>query len=305
MPKKRELLTLLDMDNQCHASYHAYKRLSWKGESVSIIYGLPSIIKGYIWRDKPDRVMGVWDGARSQHRIQVLPNYKGHRNKTKQYKLFDREAYEKQKLIARKMLYYLGIPQVLNPAVEGDDMLYRMVRWGKKNFDQVMIVSGDKDFHQLIDDQVSVWVPSKQNLITTVNCKKYYNYDPSEAVDYLTLVGDDSDDIPGYPGIGPKKARELLDKYGTLEDFLDSEDKHSIIDRTTLLGLKYKNQYLIDLPYFYSKHKSEIKIKFYKGESSPAIQKKEFQRICGKYGLRKFMGSTFLEEFIELRLKQD
>jgi DNA polymerase I len=301
--KLKESVIIIDMNNRCHAAYHAHKRLSFKGESVSIIYGLPSMIKGLIWRERPDMVISVWDGDRSKHRIKALPGYKAHRNKNP--RLFDREDFERQKAIVMKMFYYLGIPQVRNKAVEGDDMIYKMVRWAKKRFKQITIVSGDKDFNQLIDKKVSIWNDAKQNMIIEKNCFDYFGYHPHETVDYITLVGDDSDDIPGYRGIGPKKAREVLDTYGTLEDFLDSKDKHPIINRGTLLEIKNRNQYLIDLPYFYSKHKDEIKVKFYKGESNPSLNKEAFKRICGKFGLRKFLGNQFLEEFVELKLSQD
>lgn len=299
--KLKDSVILIDMNNRCHAAYHAYKRLSWKGKSVATIYGLPSMIKGLIWRERPELVVGIWDGDRSKHRMKALPDYKTHRNKNP--KLFDREDFERQRILVMKSLLYLGIPQVKNQVVEGDDMLYRMVLWAKQRFKQVTIVSGDKDFNQLINKQVSVWNDSKQDMIHTTNCKKYFGYEPHETVDYLSLVGDTSDDIPGYPQMGPTRTREFLDKYGSLEDFLDSGDKHPIMKRSTLLEVKNRNQYLIDLKFFYSKHKDEIKIRYYKGEENPKVNKAKFKKLCSRFGLVKFMGDSFLKEFIDLNQK--
>jgi len=91
----------------------------------------------------------------------------------------------------------------------------------KKPTEKVIIISSDKDFNQLIGKDVKINNPRKDEMIHHGNCKELFGYSPEETVDYLSMVGDTSDDIKGIPGIGPVKARKILDEYGTLDKFLE------------------------------------------------------------------------------------
>lgn len=293
-------LILVDGNNYAHRAYHAYKKLWHKDFNVAVIYGMPSMINSMLFKHRPTKLIIVWDGEKSKHRLRALPSYKGHRRVVNK-SLMDYDQFQLQKAIVRKMFYYLGIPQVLNPEAEGDDMIYKFCKMGKKKFGIVRIASGDKDFNQLISERVEVINDNKKNIIHLENCKEIFGYHPSQCVDYISLVGDDSDDIPGYPGMGDKRTRELLEKYGSIEDFLESGDSFSIIDRNKLLEIKKRNEFLINLPVFYRKHKSELKTVFFKDESDPEINPKLFLKVCKKYRMNKLMGSSFQREFKKLK----
>ena len=295
MPTNKPII-IVDGNNRAHAAYHAYKRLTYKGKSVSLMYGLPSMIKGLMREYDPQDLFVVWDGKRSKHRYKLCPEYKGERNKARG--LFDREDFEEQKATVMRMLKYLGIKQVLNPIAEADDVIASLVfKLRKADHDNIIIVSGDKDFHQLISRFVTVYSESRKKLIHHRNIKEEFGYYPPQTIDYLTLVGDDSDNIAGYPGIGEKRATDLLEKYGSLVNFIDSGDKHSIIDRKKLLELMKRNSVLMDLRLYHKMYKKETRVMYYKDISDPAIDRIRFLKVSAKYGMNKFMSSGFLDQF--------
>lgn len=300
---KNETLILVDGNNRAHAAYHAHKTLWFNKQQVGMIYGLPGMVSSIIWQEKPSELIVVWDGLKSEHRLKIHPGYKAHRL-VKNKGLIDYPNFLMQKKVVKKMLYYLGIPQVINPIAEADDMIYKLTKIGKRRFGKVVIFSGDHDFNQLIDEKVWIFNSNRKKMILPSNCKELFGYEPHEAVDYNIVVGDKSDDIDGYPGIGPVKARDLLDKYKSLEDFLDSGDKHSIIKRVPLLELKKRNQDLMDLRLFYSKHKDELKTVFYKGESEPSLQKDKFIALCDKFNMKKIRAKNFIEDFVDFKLSK-
>lgn len=297
-------LVLVDSDNRMWASFFAYKRLKYKGESVASIYGFPSMMKGLLKKFNPDELILVWDGQKSKHRLKLIPDYKGGR-KTKE--LIDFDNFLHQKEVVRKLMNNLGVKQVINPIAEADDMIYKLTKLAPKmGFDEVIIVSSDKDFNQLINPawpEVQVYVEKikLKTLINAKNCKDIYGYEYYQTVDYLTLDGDTSDNIPGYPGIGPVKASELLEQYGTLVNFIQSNDNHSIIDKERLLEIIKINRVMIDLPYFYSIHKKDLKTVFYKDDKNPKINREKFLKLSAKYNMQKLMSSSFINQFKHLQ----
>jgi len=298
MSQKDKTILLIDGMNKLHASFHAYKRLSWKGESVSIIYGMPSIVSGLIFRFRPNEVMVVWDGKRSAIRESLLPGYKGDRHSDR---MIDWENFELQKKEVRNIFHALGIKQILNKEAEADDMIYKMTQMAlEKGYNRVIIVSSDKDFNQLLtDERVWVWNDSKNDVIHLENCKKYFGYSPAQTVDYLSLLGDKSDHIPGYPGIGKKKGPEFLKAHKSIAKFLKSEATYPGIDRKKLKEIYVRNSMLINLRVFYNANKEYLKTIFYK-ESNPKYDFKAFKLICQKYGLSRFMQEEFTKHFKSL-----
>lgn len=292
---------IVDGMNCFYRAFYAYKKLSFNSESVSVIYGMPAIVSDLIFRLRPDNVFIVWDGERSELRKSLLPDYKGDR---KTDRLIDWENLEFQKKQVRKLFYALGIKQILNPQAEADDMIYKLTRiaLAGTSYSSVRIVSSDKDFNQLlVDDRVMIWNDSKKDYIHARNCMDYFGYTPQQTVDYLSLVGDDSDNIPGYKGIGPKKTADFLERYESIENFLsDKKNQFPGIDRKKLRELIKVNSILINLEVFYEVNKDTLKTIFYK-DSKPTYNYKEFKSLCDKFGLRKFMQTDFTRHFKALQ----
>src|SRR5690606_30476155 len=143
-------------------------------------------------------------------RLKWNPNYKGHRDAKRDPD--DRKKFEKEIKRLRKLLYRMGIPQCVHPDCEGDDMIYKVVK-KEVVFAPVIIVSGDKDFIQLVNHDISVLNPRDKFKTGTFafSCRPE-GVELPQYLDWLILVGDSSDDIKGVPGIGPKRAKDFLMK---------------------------------------------------------------------------------------------
>jgi DNA polymerase-1 len=191
-------IMVFDGMNLAYTAYYAYAKL----RGSQILYGVPEIIRAFLHRYNPQKIMVVWDGARHPRRLELLPGYKSHRKERP-------EGFNDQLKRVRRLLYYMGIPQVLNKEIEGDDMIHLVVERLKKTHEhcKIRIISGDKDFYQLIDDRTWVEATRVDGTITTKELFKAHTSinHPSQHVDYLCFIGDKSDDIPGYLGIGEGK----------------------------------------------------------------------------------------------------
>lgn len=302
---KNKALILVDGQNAAWRAYHAYSRLSYKGKGVGMMYGLPSIIGGLINRFDPYDLIVVWEGKKSPVRMRHNPEYKEHR---KSKSLIDYEDFLEQKRWAMNVLQLLGVSQASNPNMEGDDLLYKIWDISKNNDDysQIIIVSSDKDFNQMIgfDKKLGrstvVFNEQKKELITETNCKRLFGYEARQTIDYLTLVGDSTDNIPGYRGIGEKKAIQLLEKYSSLARFLDSGDKHPIIERKSLLELIKSAQIMINLQYHYENYIKGIdrfRIYWHGNDMRPDPNLKEFKKIVARFNMNRLLGASFLKQF--------
>jgi len=304
VPENDPPVFVFDGMNLAHTAFHAYQKLTFKKKSVSMIYGVPEIIRAFLQRYNPQRVVVVWDGDMHPERLHLLPTYKSHRRKNQDPKA--RSRFIKQIMKVRKILYALGIPQVWNKDIEGDDMMYLVVQRLKKSMDncKIRVVSGDKDMLQMVDDRVWVEAPRIDSAINTVALFKAHtslNF-PKQHIDYLCLVGDDSDDIPGYLGIGPVKAREFLDKWGSIEKFLAKKSNiHRGIKRKRLRRLWKRNRTLIDLEYFCKKQKYTAEdITYYRDKREPLFNEERFITLCKRYGMNKFQMPSFQAPFKKL-----
>ena len=192
---------------------------------------------------------------------------------------------------------------------EGDDFLaylYLTTRSSTNPRYKFVLVSTDKDFTQLLGYDFRILNSHKDLIINERNCKEIYGWSPKEAVDYLCIVGDESDDIKGYKGIGPVKARQLLDKYHSIKEACDdnSEVETSIkgvkIDKKSLKRLYKRNRSLIDLRWFVHKHRTvpvQDYIRYYKNKN---IQIGRFQKMCDTYSFKSFMTNEFISVFKNL-----
>lgn len=292
MAKKKHLL-LIDAENILHQSFHKFANLKSKdGKPSGAIFGFFRSLHYYVTRFNPDDVICTFDNGHSKHRVSLLENYKGHRQNLS----INYESLQAQKAIIQKMLGYLGIRYIFDKKkqfdYEGDDYLALMVLDNPLN--KITIVSSDKDFNQLINNNVRILNPRKDELVTIRNCKEVFGYEPHETVSYLALVGDSSDDIPGYPGIGPKKARAFLDKYGTIENALKMGCP---LDKLTEVW--GRNQQLIDLTYFLEKYPMDRPfIPFHPNRKRLRLEK--FSNMAESYSMKSFLTPLFQQPFKDL-----
>lgn len=293
MSKKHVLL--IDGENILHQSFHKFEKLkSTDGRPSGAIFGFFKSLHMYIDRFNPKEVYITFDNGHSEFRDKLNPNYKGHRKNIS----IDYESLQLQKAEIMKILRYLRINYIFDKNksynYEGDDFLAYLVL-KKFNNDKVTIVSSDKDFNQLISSSVKIFNPRKEQYVREDNCKDLFEYSPDETVDYLSLVGDKSDDIEGYPGMGPKKTRNFLDKYGSIKNYLKDHDDEK------MKAVYEKNRQLIDLKWYINNIPlNSLPIKRYKDKN---LKLEKFKEICITYSLASFMTNNFIKVFQELKSK--
>lgn len=294
--KNKKLILLIDGENILHRSFHKFENLhAPNGKPTGAIFGFFKSLNYLIYRFQSSKVVVVFDNGKSKWRLDLLPEYKGHRKNIQ----IDYESLHKQKRTIMKILKLLNISYVFDKKqefnYEGDDY----IAWIKHVVDDnVLIVSSDKDFCQMICKRVKIYNPNKDVLINEKNCKEIMGYSSLECVDYLALVGDSSDDIPGYTGIGPVKARKFLDTWKSIGNFLNnSSNEFPGINRDTLGTLYSRNKILIDLNHFIKLHP----IKDIPLVTGKSINIEKLNKIFSKYSLASFQSREFLEVFKNLK----
>lgn len=296
MARKRVLL--VDGNNILHQSFHKFEKLkSTDGKPSGAIFGFFKSLHMYIDRFQPDDVYITFDNGHSPLRDKLLQDYKGHRKNIS----YDRESLFKQKVVIMKILRILRIKYLYDKnnssGYEGDDLLAYLYFKVISPEHLVTIVSSDKDFNQLLTtDRVKIFNPRKEEYIRRSNCKEVFGYEPEETVDYLTLVGDSSDDIPGVPGIGPVKARKLLDEYGSISNYI--KVKQDISDK--VLDIFRRNHQLIDLKWFVDNNPLGFYNDILKTYTRGKINYDKFREICIEYSFNSFMTDIFIEPFKKL-----
>lgn len=288
-------LLIIDGNNLLHRALHAYKQLSFGGKSVSAIYGVISLMNDALFKNRPEDVLMVWDGKRSDYRLAINPQYK----KRDKGKLFDYDDFKRQRSAVIKLINLLGVKQIRNLKNEADDLIFKAAKIAieKKGFTMVRILSSDKDFNQMISKNVMILNPSKNDLIHEDNCKGLFGYTPSETVEYLSIVGDDSDNIKGYPGLGPKKTRDLLDEYGSFQNILSTRPGKLKLDYKLLEKVLKDNRKLIDLEYFNRMNNELVPLTFIFPPKEVKFKPKSFKKLCQMYGLKRFQNKGFMGVF--------
>lgn len=288
MNKKKTVL-LIDGENILHQSFHKFEKLkSTDGKPSGAIFGFFKSLHMYLTRFESDEVYISFDNGHSPVRMKLLPNYKEHRKNIS----VDYESLQSQKAIIMKMLGMLRINYIFdknnNTLYEGDDFLaYLAIK--KFQSEKIILISSDKDFNQLLNKNLRIYNPRKDEIIRLENCKDLFGYYAHETVEYLAMVGDISDDISGFPGIGPVKARKILDE-GRIEKFIaQSKNKE-------YLKIWRRNEQLIDLFWFVR----NIPLEKLPLKSKKKFKYDKFKKICVEYSLSSFLTDQFIEPFKEL-----
>lgn len=291
-------LLIIDGENLLHRSFHKFRNLSTSdGAPTGAIFGFFKSLHYLVYRFQSDQVMVTFDNGHSKFRTEVLPTYKSHRKNIS----IDYESLQKQKKVIMRILKYLNIGYIYDKkrthTYEGDDYIAWLVNNHKG---KSIIISSDKDFCQLLSKNIKIFNPSKDALVTEQNCKDVMGYRGEECVDYLSLLGDSSDDIPGYRGLGEVKVRQFLDTWGSISNFLDGLDnKHPGVNRDTMGSVYSTNKMMIDLKYFIKAHPLKELPLVYNKKRSINIDK--LNKIFMRYSLTSFRSKEFLSTFKKLK----
>lgn len=294
---KNKHIIIVDGNNAAYRAYYKHSALkSINGTPTGIIYGFTQIMKGLLTQFNPDDFYVVFDGGRSEERMQILPNYKN-RDKTKGGKRdFDYDDFNYQMGITMQIMKCLGVKVIKRAKTEADDMIWLLIRKLKRKGHRVTLVSSDKDFNQCLSKNVSIWNPGRKLLVTVDNCKQVFGYEASECVDYLILDGDASDKIPGYPGCGPKTALAFIKDWGSIYNYLDTKgSQFRKWERSRLEDLYIDNRQLIDLRVFVRNYLTSKDLVIL--NQGVGINEKELAYICADHSIRTFTKPPFIKAF--------
>ncbi|MDX1535247.1 MAG: DNA polymerase [Candidatus Spechtbacterales bacterium] len=229
---KRPLLIVIDSNSLFHRAYHALPRFKTKkGELVNAVYGFSLVLMKALKEHKPKYIAATFDVAGPTFRSEEYEEYKAGREKAPD------ELYEQIPRI-KEVLAAFNIPVYEKEGFEADDVIATVaekINQNKKNIN-TLIVSGDLDTLQLVNDNTSVYTMKRSVKDTIIYDEEAvvdrYSLEPEQLNDYKGLRGDPSDNIPGVPGVGEKTATTLLKKYPTLEDLYDALEQNKVEEVT-------------------------------------------------------------------------
>ena len=189
------------------------------GLYTNAIYGFVNMIQHIIQTKDMTNIFVAFDKGKKTLRHQTYSDYKGGRKATP-------EEFLMQIPYIKEYLDVLGIKHFELDDYEADDIVGSMAYLAKDHFDEVMVISGDKDLLQLAKGNIHVYLTKKGltelECYTESNFKSLMGIEACQMTDYKGLIGDDSDNLPGVSGVGPKTAQKLLEEYRTLENIIDN-----------------------------------------------------------------------------------
>lgn len=291
---------LVDGMNLAYRAFWAYRKLKYKTLDkiidVSIYYGMVEMLKSWLTRNgwNPEKLIIFWDGDRHPERLRSYPEYKAKRDRKRDSKKHKRFLAKVDKV--RKLFHYMGVAQAWDKEVEGDDMCYLLVK-EYIVFNRILIISGDRDFDQLVNNDVSVFDPGRDR-VTVPGLVGAHNYglNVNQLVDLKCLLGDSSDNIKGVYGIGESKAPAFLKQFGSIQKYLDDEDAlyTGMTNKEKLAKVYKRNKKLMDLRFFNEKYNAEREVKYYKGKY-PTFDEEKYLNFCYKYGLKTFITKQYIK----------
>lgn len=227
-------LFIIDAVNFLFRSYYAIGPMTNPhGESTHALYGFIRSLFKIIKDFSPEHLVAVFDGPdNKKSRTAIYSEYKGHR-KGMPEDLFPQLSR------AKEFCELAGIPMLCVPGVEADDTMGSIARWAESKNCTAYLCSSDKDLCQLVSDKIFILQAHKDNLIVDKKkVKELFGVTPEQMVDYLAMVGDSSDNIPGLEGFGPKTVAALLEEFHSLDHILNHPEKLTGKKKETVIAQK-------------------------------------------------------------------
>jgi len=210
---------LVDGSAYIHRAYHAIRSLSTsRGFATNAIYGFTRMLMKLIADKNPKYAAMVFDSAIPTFRHELYPDYKANRVKMP-------EDLAAQIPYIKKVTEAFNIPVIEKGGFEADDLIGALARKAEGEGFDVVMVTGDKDFVQLLTDRVIIWDPMKDVIIDKDRILREKGIEPDRMADVQGLSGDSSDNIPGVPGIGPKTAEKLILTYNSMDELYERIDE--------------------------------------------------------------------------------
>ncbi len=219
-------LYLIDAYALIYRSYYAFIRspmFNAEGFNTSTVFGFMNTLEDIISKENPTHLAVAFDFPGDTFRNGIYPQYKANRESTP-------EEIKKSIPIIKELLEAYDIPIIQTPGYEADDIIGTIAKQASKEGFQVFMVTPDKDYVQLLDKNIFILKPGKagsgSDVISIDNIRNFFDVEsPAQFLEYLALMGDKSDNIPGAPGIGEKTAAKLLLEHGSLDNLYNNLHK--------------------------------------------------------------------------------
>lgn len=212
-------LIIVDISSFIFRAFYAIRPLTTKdGTPVNAVYGVLSMLLKLMSEHKPSHLFFARDTKDGSFRKEFYPLYKANRSEPP-------EELIPQFDLIEKLIQKMEVKSLTVPRYEADDVIASAVVQWRNYFDEILIASGDKDLMQFVDDKVKILDTMKDKIFGEKEVFEKMGVKPDQIVDYLSMVGDTSDNVPGMKGIGDKGAAKLLEQYGTLEECFKHQDE--------------------------------------------------------------------------------
>lgn len=221
MSVQNKPLILVDGSSYLYRAFHALPALTnSKGFPTGAVYGMINMLKRLISDYQPEYIAVVFDAKGKTFRDDMYPAYKATRQEMPNQLVLQIEPIH-------KIIRALGLPLIMIEGVEADDVIGTLAKHATQHGMKSIISTGDKDLAQLVNEQVTLINTMTNTTLDPAGVKEKFGVSPDRIVDYLTLVGDTSDNIPGVAQVGPKTAVKWLQEYNSLDNIIRCADKIS------------------------------------------------------------------------------
>lgn len=212
-------LIIVDVSNFIFRAFFAIRPMNAPdGTPTNAVYGMFSMLQKLLSEHRPTHIFLARDTKGGSFRNKLYSEYKANRSEPP-------EDLIPQFALIEELIQKMGLPAFSHEEYEADDIIGSAATQWKNNFDEIFIASGDKDLMQFVGDNVHLLDTMKDKIYHPEDVEEKMGVKPSQIVDYLSIVGDSSDNIPGMKGIGAKGAADLLKEWGTLENIIENRDK--------------------------------------------------------------------------------
>ncbi len=212
-------LILIDGSSWLYRAFHALPPLTNpKGEPTGAVYGMGNMLRKLLREYAPDNIAVIFDPRGKTFRNEIYADYKANRPPVP-------PELASQFPVMRELIEALGLPVLQIDGVEADDVIGTLATRARAAGRQVLIVTGDKDMAQLVDDKIQLLDTMKNRVTDPEAVVEKFGVQPEQIIDYLALVGDTSDNIPGVPKVGPKTAAKWLGQYGDLDTLISKAEE--------------------------------------------------------------------------------
>lgn len=210
---------LIDGSSYFYRAFHALPPLSnSKGQPTGAVYGVINMIRRLLKDYQPEHIAVVFDAKGKTFRDEIYPQYKANRPP-----MPDELTVQFEPLL--QVIAAMGLPLIVMEGVEADDVIATLARQATAQDRQTIISTGDKDMAQLVNDHVTLINTMTNKVMDETGVKEKFGILPTQIIDYLTLIGDKVDNIPGVPNVGPKTAVKWLNAYGSLDNIMARADE--------------------------------------------------------------------------------